>query len=433
MLDRTVIPEVKEFGLLSAPVPEYITLSNGIRLAILDQGEQEVNRLTISWSGGTADVDSPAALIVAAELIKEGCKSLTGEEIAEALDFNGAWLRISPSHHFTVLTLHSLNSRFKNVLPIIGEIISSPAFPQEEFEIIKEKVARSRELEAKKVTFHASEADRRLVFGENHPMSRTTTPDDIRRVTIDDINRVYKQVFRSYPPVTFIAGRITDEIRHDTISVLESLTFDNNNDRHITTVPLSPSTVRSMIIDRPESLQTAVKLSIPAISRSDADYNDLRLATMALGGYFGSRLMSNIREDKGYTYGISAGLLGYPEGGVITIDSQCDNTYTNLLIDETINEINRLKSDPMDSDELSHVRRYAMTSLAATLDSPFSIMDYYINLRHYAMPADYFMKQQTAIRELSADTIMKMARKYYNLDNLYTSVAGSIDNINKQQ
>lgn len=167
-------------------------------------------------------------------------------------------------------------------------------------------------------------------------------------------------------------------------------------------------------------------MSIPAVPRSHPDYNLLRMTVTALGGYFGSRLMMNIREDKGYTYGISSALLGSREGGYIVISAQCDNRYTSALIDETRAELIRMADSPLSDDELKRLKFNVASDLASTLDTPMTMMDYY-ELRHtIGVPDDYFYARQKALAEITPEIVCEMSRRYLNPDSLRISVAGDL-------
>jgi predicted Zn-dependent peptidase len=149
---------------------------------------------------------------------------------------------------------------------------------------------------------------------------------------------------------------------------------------------------------------------------------------MALGGYFGSRLMTNIREDKGYTYGISSALLGNWEGGVITISTQCDNNYSMAVIDEIKKEVSNLKKNDFCTDELNRLKRFAMTQIAGILDSPFTIMDYYENQRHVLTSVDYYNQMQQSINLLTSQRISELADKYLDINEFRISIAGNPNN-----
>lgn len=421
---RKIPPAVTDFPPLSIQYPTVDTLSNGIDMHILEAGEQPVNRLTLSWEGGMTDTDNSAAMTLMALLLREGTVSYSGKEISETLDFNGAWLKVEPLSHNITVTLHSLNTSSASLLPLLAEIIREPIFPEKEIDAMKEKVAASAEISLKKVSTLASIANRKLTFGLNHPLA-TQTPDPvlIRRITRDDIVKEWEHTFSSNRPTIFIAGQTTG-ITTAIDKVFSSDKYPVRNGSRRKIIPFKPEKENRSSVRSDNSLQSAICMSVPTIPRSHPDYIDLRLAVMALGGYFGSRLMANIREDKGYTYGINAALLGYLEGGVITISCQTDPSYVSPLIEETLKEIDRLKSIPMDLDELTSLKRFAMSSLAATLDSPFSVMDHHINHLHSATPTNYFELQQKAISELTPDRISDVLAKHLDMSEMKISIAG---------
>ena len=266
-LNRSNAPDVKDFGLLNIPNCRQLILDNGIKLNIIDHGEFDVNRLTISWIGGAYDVDSFASLMLACDLMREGTKFHTGAEIAEILDFNGAWLRSNHHSHHTALTLHSLNSKFNEVLPIIIESTISPTFPQKEFEINKEKIARRKELNLSKVAYLSNQSNHRLIYGIDHPCAKDETPSDVRNLTINDIKSTHNDIFVADGCELFLAGRITPSIEDSLNNWFGNLPTDKP---HITQIiiPISPSQQKVDIIHADNALQCAITMSIPTIPLS---------------------------------------------------------------------------------------------------------------------------------------------------------------------
>ncbi len=427
-LDRKTPPSTSDFGYLSIPPCRKLTLDNGITLNVVDHGEFDVNRLTVSWVGGANDVDSFSSLMLATDLMREGTKRRSGAEIAEILDYNGAWLKSNFHSHHSALVLHSLNSKLGNVLPSLVECITSPSFPQQEFEINREKTAKRKELNLTKVAYLSNQSNHQLLFGDNHPCAKDETPDDVRAISLDDIKKLHKEVFSANGCALYLAGRITPQIEDMINNYFGKLPLAESSIKH-RVIPISPSLKKTQLINVPEALQSGITLSIPTIPRSHPDYIDLRYTVMALGGYFGSRLMTNIREDKGYTYGISAALLGQWEGGVMTISTQCDNSYAQAVIDEVRAEIERLKLNNFDNEELNRMKRFATTQIAGTLDSPFSIMDYYENTRHVLTPEDYFYKMQSSLKSLTSQRIAQLAKRHLDLNEMRISIAGNTKGI----
>lgn len=422
-LNRNIAPKVVDFSQLVIPKCRKLVLDNGIKLNIIDQGEFDVNRLTMSWIGGANDVDSFSTLMLASELTREGSKFHSGAEIAETFDFNGSWLKSEYHSHHSTMVLHSLNRRFNHVLPTLIESISQPIYQEQEFEINREKMAKRKELNLTKVAYLSKLSNQVLIYGKDHPCAFDETPQDVRNIYLNDIKTLHSTIFNANNCELFLAGRITPQIEDLINNYFCQLEISAQPLSH-RIVTITPETPQIDFVDVPDSMQCAITMAIPTIPRSHPDYTDLRYTIMALGGYFGSRLMANIREDKGYTYGISSVLLGNWEGGVASISTQCDNSYTYAVIDEVKKEIENLKLNNFDIEELNRLKRYAMTQVAAILDSPFSIMDYYENIRHVLTPHDYFEKMQHSIQNLSSERISELAQKYLSTENLRISIAG---------
>ncbi len=425
-LDRKTPPKIKGFGRLSIPKPRTITLDNGTPVTILDNGDQEVNRLSAIWDGGIAETPHPTAATLTANLMREGTSSRDGAQIAETLDYNGAWLRCNTHTHHSSLVAHSLNRNTGDIFPLLTDIITNPAFPQKEFDTLREKLTRIAELDEEKVEYHSAIANRQLLFGENHPLAHSDTPAEIREITIDDVKALHRSIYNPGTCGIYLAGRITPAIEDTLNNTFGQIPAAKEAACEKRIIPFKASETHLRVIKRADALQSAVKISIPTIDRSHPDYIALRIAIMALGGYFGSRLMANIREDKGYTYGITASLHGYPEGGIMDISTQCDNRYVEPLIEEAKKEIERMRADDFSDDEINRLKFFAMTQLASTLDSPFTMMDYYENMRLAGTPENYFEAQIDTLNSLTSERIARLANDHLPLDNIYISIAGNL-------
>lgn len=423
-VDRTIEPVVKPFETLSIKPVEKRILPNGVEVFIINSGDQPLNRITVSYPSGLMEAEIPDTLQLATQLMREGTERHSGKEISEMLDFHGAWLKADAMTHDTVISLWSVNSSTATLLPLLREIIEQPVFPEKEFGALKQKHKAKYLVSQKNVMYMASMADKRQVFGKEHPICRVLNADEIEAITSDDVRNAYRKVF-GIKPYIFISGGELDPVIDDIVAELGKIRFDSADRPAQNIIPMHPSAhAVTETIEIDAEHQSAIVMSIPSISRDNPDYIPLRLVVMALGGYFGSRLMANIREDKGYTYGIQANLLGYREGGVINIMTNTAPEYVSAVIEETKKEIERLKDTLMDDEELSNVKSYAMTSLAAMLDTPFQIMDYYISQLHNGTPPDYFADQVKAINSLTAEQIMALSRKYLDTGKMLVSIAG---------
>lgn len=427
--DRSKAPEIYQIGRLNMPEVEHLTLSNGIKLTTYSGGDEKVNRLTVTMAGGAAEEPSAGFSGLMAATTIEGTASLNAAKIADILDYNGSWFSSGTSVHDTTRTFFSLNSRFDKVAATISEMISSPSFPIHETAVAIEKAACKAEIENEKVAFHASKALDSMLMGTRCPLARRPDAATIRNITPEQLHDYYFSHLSTTTIRIYLSGRIDAPIINTIESTFGSINLDGNSkilSDDPTFTPVKPgSTVR---IDRRGALQSAIAAGVPTIGRNHPDYEKLRLAIVFLGGYFGSRLMLNIREDKGYTYGIGASLTGYRNNGFIKIATECDNLYVDAVINEIAIEMKRMH-DPStySKTELDRCRSFMATTLCSQLDSPFAVMDYHQNIDLIGTPYDYFNRQQDSLKNMTPESLAETAVKYLDPDKLCIAIAGQTE------
>lgn len=425
-MNRTIAPQVYNFGPLTlAPAKSY-TLPNGINIHIESGSEVEVSRLTVALPGGEAESPKPGLAACAAMMLIEGTTRQNGEEIANMLEYNGAWVNTSVSTHYSSVTLSSLNDRFDDLLPVFCEMILTPTFPQEATANILQRQAARLEIEHEKVSFLADEAIRPLAFGKDNPLARPDRAEEIRNFTAEELSTFHYSRLDPKGIHVFFAGNISAEMVESLNRVFSR--FPARKGIEIETIDFDPRDSGEMRVDvvREHAQQSAIKIMIPAVGRDSLDFVPLRLAVTALGGYFGSRLMLNIREDKGLTYGISAVLLGYSRQSFITITTQTDGSTKEEVIRLICDELDKMKDHGSYSDdEIKRLSKFQLSSLATILDTPFSRMDYTQTHVFANTPDDYFEQQERLARTLTPETLADMARKYFDRSRMIIATAGN--------
>jgi len=421
-LDRTIPPRVSPFTDIVLPEETIEILPNGINFHYVDSGEQPISRLDIYWEGGFLDFGNMAASHILANAIKDQTVSYSSERIADMIDFNGARLASRCADHYTSINLVALNSKLPELLPLLASMATEATFEDKNIGVIARKCSSNQAIKREKVAYRASVEASMLVQGKHHPASYDILPDDFESMSLETLVLLYDKLKQARVHV-FLGGALgkgTVSVVRDFISAMPC-----GSSELIKVQPFCPEPLSSPVhIEVPESQQSAVVMALPTINRSNPDYIDLRLAIMALGGYFGSRLMHNIREEKGLTYGISASLLGSREGAYMNIVAQCDANGVYQLIDESIKEIRALVTNPPCGDELHRLRQYAWSQLAATTDSSFGIVDHYITHLLVNTPDDYFQAQLRAIDNLSPTRIAEVADNYLDAGNLRIVTCG---------
>lgn len=425
MINRTTPPPIHSFSTLAMPPESVDILSNGITLHTLSGGDQPTCRMSIYFEGGISEFNNDITGRFVLTALTDGTKDMSPDEVADILDYNGVRLSAGNHGHYSSLRLALLNHRINDVLPIIGKLIANPLFPADRIETarIKEKVRLKSDAEV--LSNIANRAFSEMIMGKEHPMAKTDTGTDVDKHTVEYVHAIHNQMICPSKIHVFLAGMLDSYVIDSVKSFLNNIPSLGNgfNSAVIPFTSAPAATIKT--IDKNDSYQSCVMCGIPTITREHEHYIPLRLATLALGGYFGSRLMRNIREEKGLTYGISAMLVGSQEGSYFKVIANCDKKYTETVLNEISRELEKLKLDPPQGKELERLKLSAFTTLAEILDTPYSILGYYTSQLLVGTPDHYFQQQQKTIETLTPDLISEMASKYLNPSQLRIAIAGA--------
>lgn len=423
MLDRSQQPEIRDFRNLRLDFPQHIILPNGVKMYIVDSGDQDVSRIELIYRGGQFEQKMPLQAGAMVSMLVHGGGKYNSNDISEILDYYGSWYGCSHNDHYTQLLMHLPNEHIEKVLPVFRAITMEPSFPEREFALLKSQMKSAYRTAWERVKYIASVKSNTLLFGNGHPLAHEICEDDVESLSVDDLKLFYQQFYRPENCTIVISGKRSERIIESVARVYGDIPVSGKQ-AEFKSYALNRSKSRFEIFNKPGALQSAVEMNLPAIKRDHTDYIKLRILVTVLGGYFGSRLMSNIREDKGYTYGINAALIGRKDCSYINISSECDTAYTKPLISEVENEINRLMEIPIDEAELATVKNYMLSDLAKTLDSPFSIASVVSSSMFYGTPEDYFNRQVEELEKITSEELEKIAKRYLNIEKNCTVVAG---------
>ncbi len=423
-LDRSISPELTTFKDLRLDFPNYITLSNGIKLYVVNSGDQEVNRLEVLYRGGLFDEDKPLQSFALASMLIHGTKQHTSKNVAEILDYNGSYVNATSHENYTHISCTSLNRNFISVLPLLKDILAEPSIPEREFEVLKSQVKSAYQNARERVKYLSQMEARKLYFGDCHPLSHIIVDEDVDNLSSDDVRRFHSRFYKPENCTLVLSGKIDDK----ELNLVESIFGKDELINEVASISIAnkmSGDERISVVNKDGALQSSIYMIHEAIPRSHPDYIKLRILVTALGGYFGSRLMQNIREDKGYTYGINAMLVGRRGGAKIVISSECDTAYTYSVIEETQKEIIKLQQELVEDWELEIVKNCMLSDLAKTLDSPFSMASCVTSDLLYCTGEDYFNRQVSEIMNIDARMLQDVANKYLNVNNFYIAIAGN--------
>ena len=425
MLDRTVPPVICKPGQLLVREPECVRMPNGVPVYVFNAGDGDVVRIDLLFEGGRWHQELPLQALFANRMLREGTMRFSSGEIAERLDYYGAWLELASAAEYTYLTLYSLGKYLPETLAVLESVVKEPVFPEKELKVVLETNIRQFLVNSSKAEFVAGRSLMNFLYGEAHPAGHVLCEEDYRRITPEALQRFYARYYHSAGCSIYLAGRIDGECLRLVEEHFGREPFGNGF-RRADKRCFQPfgEVGKTRFLKRKGATQNAVRMGMLSLNQHHPDYLKLRVLVTLFGGYFGSRLMSNIRERKGYTYGISAALLPYPGEGVLTISADTTPGNVRPLWQEVYKEMDRLCEERVPEEELDRVRNYMLGEMCRSYESVFSLSDAWIFIRISGLDKSYFTGIPQAIETVTPDELQVLAQKYLCKENLKVVVCG---------
>ena len=422
VLDRTKAPEVHELETVHLDVPRSEMLPNGLELSVVNYGDVDVCQIDVYVKHGVVNEKEPALVQFASRTITMGTEDYGVDQIAEILDFYGASLTSVEGDNYMMMSLKSTNRNLPKVLPVMYDCLTKPTFPPSVLEKVREKFVADVAVAQERVAFMARRRLRELLLGANHPAAVVVNEEVAANITCEKLLDFHKRYFVPGNCIVVVSGSISDaelDLVRSTFGGWEARQHEHSQE-----LPVHPQETMYDVVQKDGALQSAVLIAMDVVPRSHPDYIKLRTLVTALGGYSGCRLMKNIREEKGYTYGIQSYLLGKENEGRIEITTQCGTPYTKAVIEEIKHELKVLREEPIGEDELHQVRSYVMSELVKTLDNAFSRASYIGLIKIGYLYEDYFDKQFDQVKNVTSRELQLLAQKYLTEDRMRIVVAG---------
>lgn len=424
VLDRKTPPAIHdaiEFDYILPPITEQ-ELSNGLPLYWLNAGVQDVVEIDWVFPAGLWHEQKPAVSYATAALLKNGTSKRSAHEINEALEFYGASLRVNPGNDFSVVTLHALTKHLPALLPIIYEILTDAVFPEKEVAIYKQNAVQKLLVNLRECDFVANQRIDAALFGEAHPYGRFSKKEKIEALEREDLINFYKGSYTLAHAKIFMGGKVGEQ----EVKCIEEV-FGKSGLNKITLfdetfAAPAPAEKKQHSINDPNGVQGAIRIGRIFPNRHHPDFAPMVVLNTMFGGYFGSRLMNNIREDKGYTYGIYSSLSPYINGGLLTVHTEVGRAVIEPAVKEVYHEMQQLCNEPADDEELLLVKNYLLGNLLGDLDGPFSILQRWRTLILNDMNIEHFNRNISIYKTITAKELQALAQRYYTLDDFYEVV-----------
>ncbi len=423
ILDRTIAPPSRKVEHVTIPTAEKIILDNAIPLYTIRAGEQPVMRLELIFDAGSRfDVIGGESLFVS-KMLTEGTKNHKAAEISEFFDQYGAFTEISQSFERLAITVHGLTKHLTKLLPMLKEMISESIFPEAEFAVQKNIASQTLKVNLEKTAFVASQTFREQIFGSKHPYGKSVNQAIIENITSEAVREFYAKQISGKLFTIFLSGSFSEEEIKGLNEVFGQMSA-SSPEKLEEKFPESPKVGENLLVNRPENLQSSIRLGRRLFNRSHPDFFKFIVTNTIFGGYFGSRLMKNIREEKGFTYGISSSLIPQKEGGYLIIGTDVKKEFTQQTIDEIHKEIVRLQTEQISENELETAKNYMIGSFVGSLNTPFEVADRQKVIILENLPTDFYQNYIQQVNAVSAEDVMQIANNYLKTEELCEVVVG---------
>lgn len=420
-IDRAIAPQIFTPNNIEAASEVFHKTPNGVSLYTLDFSQFDVIRLSLVFRAGTKYQSEPFLANSTASMLSDGTITRSSKEIADILDFYGIYFDLSMDRDYSVVTICSLERFFGKAMEIFEDIVLNPTFPKKELKTLKAKRKHSLKMEREKIDYIALENFSKVIYGDNHPYGVSYSESKYDDLKPETLKKFYDNHYLRDNLFAVVSGKISPENLNKIEALCDSFPTKEFKIVRNTEISAEP---QEIYIEKPNSLQSAIKIGRRMFIKTHEDFVPMQFLTTVLGGYFGSRLIKNIREDKGYTYSIFAAMINMEDSGHFAISTEVASQYTQSAIDEIFKEMDILKQELVSEHELTLVRNVIIGQVLRILDGPFGIADVTIENVQNQGNNKCVSEMIRKINNTTSEQLREMARKYFIREEMCVVIVG---------
>lgn len=419
MLDRTQAPPFVKSTSFELIKPLNATVAGGAKVYFVLGGSQDVCKIELLFQAGRWSERTFGAAYFTAQLLTKGTSSKSSYQIAQAFDELGAHVEINPGADFVSIALYSLTRNVETSIRLLIELLQDSIFPEKELAQLKTIYLQNLRVNKEKTSFQSSVLFRQMLYGASHPYGKELAEDDVKSLERSALNSHYRDFFKQ--AIVMVSGKVNDHVQRFIVSAFHFLGAPNI-EKADQSVPATKAAreVRS----KEGSVQASIRMGKPFFGRLHPDYPAAIFLNHLLGGYFGSRLMKNIREEKGLTYGISSSISMALRGNHFIIGADVNQENVDLAFNEVKKEMRRLREEVVESSELETARNHFIGNLQLEITTSFAHADKVKNLIIFGLPSDYYQQLIYRIDAVSANDLMEVANRHLQEGELLEIAVG---------
>jgi len=420
MVNRIQPPSINPISSIKLQEPIVDSTRNGIPVYIFNYDKNDALRFEIVFYSGKWEESHPSVSYFTAKMLMEGTSKFSASEIAEKLEYYGAFIELTSGYDFTTLSAYCLNYYIPKLTDLFKEILNNSIFPKKQLDILKNIRIQSLLTENKKSDIVATKLIKSQLFGSNHPYGNSINEKDIEEININAVLEYYKVDLLKSKKKIFLSGNLKNESHKLLLECFEELTQGTGENKTYEKRPEE----KIRVIDWDNSVQTSLRLAMPSVGKTHIDFHKLLILNEIFGGYFGSRLMQNIREDKGLTYGIYSQIIPLLRDSYFLISAEIKKGIGDKVKEEIINEITRLKTEAIEIKELERVKNYLKGSFLSSINSPFAITDKFKSVCLFELNLEFYNNHLAQIDNVTSEELKDLSVKYLKEELFYESLVG---------
>ena len=423
IIDRINQPSRMGIQKMNVPQAKKYTLDNGIDVYAINAGFQELVKVELLFNNINFDPNKPLLNSATNRMMAEGTTKYSAQQIADMIDYYGSFYETDENSDFCSIILYSLNKYLNDTLPYVSAVLDGPVFPEKELAIFKQNNKQRLIVDNEKVGSIARRKFGELIFGSDHPYGYYIKPENYDTLTAEDLKIFHSEKYSPSNCIIIVSGLITDE----TIKILNRFLGQRKaTGVKITTVnpTFITSTENKHYIEKEGAIQSAIRIGMPFFNRKHPDYAGAAVMNTVFGGYFGSRLMSNIREEKGYTYGIGSVIVSMKQEGYYFISTEVGADVTNDAITEIYNEVDIMRNELVDEEELEMVKNYMLGTFLKGIDGAFQLAERFKSIYLSELDYSYYERYVEKLRTIGPEEILELSRKYLDPARFLELVVG---------
>ncbi len=417
-------PRISPVTIDNLALPREEVMPNGVRLYRLGGVRQGVVRLDILFRGGYGVQDKPLQAMFVNRMLREGAGTMSADDISAELDYYGAWIDVYSSQECNHLTLYTMSRHLPPLVGLLEKMIKEPLFPASSLEVVKRSNKSHFLVNSNKVDVVSQRYFENSLWGEGSRFAYMVQPGDYDAITADDLRRYYAKVYNSSNCTIFLAGDADDGMVALIAEKFGTGQWGSGTALPQAGLPSFNTLYGTRRVPVEGALQGSVKIGFMLPEMPAQDLYRFRFLSVLFGGYFGSRLMQNVREENGYTYHIDSVVDAYGRRNAFVIGSETDNGYVAPLIKEVYNELSRLCNEPIPEAETELVRNYILGELCREYEDRFSKSESFISAWLSGIPFESVNGYIETVRRVTSAQLHDIACRYLAGQPMIEIVAG---------